>query len=433
MLLGFKSSSTFHSKAYIVNMSLPNVITTELLVVGAGPIGATFALLADSFGFQTTLIDAREEVTPHSEDIRNLAIVLGSWRLLESISVVDQLTTPLQHLNGLEAVDGEQKLYGKPSVRISNYDLSNRKDPLGYMVEAKQLQTALEKCLNATPSVRVIRPAKFESMSEGKNFVQASLNNNMMIQSQLVVACDGSNSKIRESTGIKTEGHDYGKSVITTNVDLDHEHNGVARQIFTREGPFATLPLQGNRANLAWYVKSETANALTHLKKPEFTAELNNRFADFAGQMKVTSNILSFPLRMKISERMIDKRVALIGEAARTINPLAGQGLNLGFKDVAALIEVLVDARRLGLDIGSLSILERFQKWRRADSTATAFSMDSIDWLFSNQLLPTKLFRGMALSTVNRSNFLKTLLARYASATQKGLPRLLLGEKLMEA
>ena len=416
----------------MLTLSSTEEITTELLVVGAGPIGASFALLADFFGFQTTLVDAKKEVTAHTEDIRNLAIVLGSWRLLQSICVVDDLKSHVQPLNGLEAIDGERHFFGKPSVKISNSDLNNELDPLGYMVEAKRLQLALDKCLKSNPRIKVIRPAKFVSMSEGNNHLQARLNNNMLIQSQLVVACDGSNSKIRESAGIKTEGHDYGKSVITTNVDLDHEHNGVARQIFTREGPFATLPLQGNRANLAWYVKSETANALTHLKKPEFTAELNNRFADFAGQMKVTSNILSFPLRMKISERMIDKRVALIGEAARTINPLAGQGLNLGFKDVAALIEVLVDARRLGLDIGSLSILERFQKWRRADSTATAFSMDSIDWCFSNQLLPIKLFRCIALSTVNRSSVLKTLLARYASATQKGLPCLLLGENLME-
>lgn len=402
----------------------------DIVVVGAGPVGSTLALLADSFGFNTVLVDARESEHRRKVDIRNLAIVSGSWRLLKAIAITDEVEEHCQPLNGLEAVDGGRHLFHSPKVEISNADLGVQDCPLGYMVEAKRLQNALDDSLHGNSRIDVIRPAKFESMCMLKNKIQVNLNSHEQILASLVVACDGSNSKVRESAGIKTEGHEYGKSVVTANVLLDHDHNGVARQFFTREGPFATLPLLGGKANLAWYVRSETANSLASLKNSDFEVELNGRFGNFAGHMKVSSAVLTYPLKMQIAERMIRERVALVGEAARTVNPLAGQGLNLGFKDVAALIEVLVDARRLGLDLGSLTVLERYQTWRRPDSNVTALSLDTIDWLFTNRLLSTKLLRGIALSTANQSKFLRKFLARYASATHNGLPRLLLGETL---
>lgn len=402
----------------------------DILVVGAGPVGSTLALLADIHGFNTVLIDARETDNPHQVDIRNLAIVLGSWRLLNFIKIADKIETQSQTLNGLEAVDGGRHLFGQPKVEISSADLGADDSPLGYMVEAKQLQNVLDDSLRSNKRIKVVRPAKFETMSEGENLAQVTLSDKTSILARLVVACDGSNSKVREANGIGIEGHEYGKSVVTTNVLLDHDHRGVARQIFTHEGPFATLPLKGNRANIAWYVRTEAGKALARLRKTDFEAELNGRFSNFAGRMKVSSDILTYPLRMRLAENIVKERVALVGEAARTVNPLAGQGLNLGFKDVAALIEVLVDARRLGLDFGSLNVLERYQNWRRVDSNVTAVSLDTIDWLFTNRLISTNLFRGVILSTTNRSKFLRQFLARYASATQKGLPRLLLGKTL---
>lgn len=411
-------------------MSSKTSIPCDIVVVGAGPVGSTLALLAASYGFNTVLVDARESERRRKDDIRNLAIVSGSWRLLKAIAITDEVEGHCQPLNGLEAVDGGRHLFNTPKVEISNADLGVQDCPLGYMLEANRLQNALDDSLQRNNRIDLIRPAKFESMSILSNKIQVNLNSREQILASLVVACDGSNSKVRESAGIKTEGHEYGKSVVTTNVLLDHDHNGVARQFFTREGPFATLPLLGGKANLAWYVRSETANSLASLDNSDFEVELNGRFGNFAGHMKVSSEVLTYPLKMRIAERMISERVALVGEAARTVNPLAGQGLNLGFKDVAALIEVLVDARRVGLDLGSLTVLERYQTWRRPDSSITALSLDTIDWLFTNRLLSTKMLRGIALSTANQSKFLRKFLARYASATHSGLPRLLLGETL---
>lgn len=405
----------------------------DILVVGAGPVGSAVALLSGSYGFDTVLIDARETVTLHQVDIRNLAIVLGSWRLLNSIGISDKIETQCQTLNGLEAVEGGQHLFGKPKVEISSSDLGASDDPLGYMVAAKLLQKALDDSLRSNHRISLIRPAKFESMTIDRNHVHVTLSNQTSIRTRLLVACDGSNSKVREASSINFEGHEYGKSVVTTNVLLDHDHRGVARQIFTREGPFATLPLQRNSANIAWYVRTETGEALARLQKTDFEAELNGRFSNFAGHMNVCADILTYPLRMRLAERLVSERVALVGEAARTVNPLAGQGLNLGFKDVAALIEVLVDARRLGMDFGSLTVLERYQNWRRVDSNVTALSLDIIDWMFTNRQISTKMFRGVALSITNRSKILRQYFARYASATQKGLPKLLLGKTLDSA
>lgn len=413
-----------------VHMSSNDTKSCDLVVVGAGPVGSCLALLADSYGFNTVLIDAREHDELPQNDIRNLALVLGSWRLLETLDIADELAPHSQPLNGLEAIDGGKHFFGTPKVKISNSDLNLDNCTLGYMVEAHRLEATLDKFVQSNSRINVIRPARFESMSSSHSHMQVVLNNGMSIQANLVIACDGANSAVRKSTGIRTEGHEYGKSVVSTNVSLSEDHQGIARQMFTSEGPFATLPLQGNKANIAWYVRTETAEALVQLKKQEFEAELNGRFSSFAGYMQVVSSVVTFPLRMQIAERMIDERVALVGEAARTINPLAGQGLNLGFKDVAALIEVLVDARRIGLDIGFFSVLERYQNWRRADSNATALALDSIDWMFTNQLPPTKLVRGLAFSTINRSKLLRRILARSASSALSGLPRLLKGEIL---
>ena len=173
---------------------------------------------------------------------------------------------------------------------------------------------------------------------------------------------------MRAAAGINVEGRAYGKSVFAANVHLERPHEGIARQLFTPEGPFATLPLTGNRANLAWYMKTGAAEALAKLDPAAIEAELNHRFADFAGKMTLESAPFAYPLHMKIAEKLIAGRIALVGDAARRINPLAGQGLNLGFKDVGALIEILCDARHEGLDIGSAPVLQRYQQWRRFDS-----------------------------------------------------------------
>ena len=347
--------------------------------------------------------------------------------MLSATGVAPELESCTTPLNGLEAEDGGTHWFGAPHAAFSTGDLDPGRpgEALGQMVPAGALQTALDRVAGETRGLDWRRGARFSGMVTGPAGAELKLESGESLRAGLVAACDGIHSSVRNSLGIRTEGRDYGKSVFAADVALDRPHHGIARQLFTPEGPFATLPLPGNRANLAWYMKSGAAETLAKLPKAEIEAELNARFAAFAGQMTLDGPPLSYPLVMQIAETMVGPRTALLGDAARRINPLAGQGLNLGFKDAAALMDVMTEARETGLDPGSDVVLARYREWRRFDSAATAMAMDLIDRTFSNDNVLLKPLRGLALMAANRVAPLRRALARQASADQDHLPSLM--------
>ena len=401
-------------------------LSCDIAIIGAGPAGGSLALLAAKAGFDTILVDARDPKSDVTRDGRNFAIVRGSWRLLETAGIADALIDAAQSLNGLEAVDGGTHFFGAPSVVFSNDDLGD--GTLGYMVEARRILPVLAEAFAAQKGLRVIAPARFSSRKISSGKISVELETGQTIEASLLAGCDGVNSPVRDAAGIAVEGRAYGKSVFAANVNLETPHRGIARQLFTPEGPFATLPLTGDRANLAWYMKSGAAEALAKKDTASIEAELNHRFAEFAGQMTLASDPFAYPLHLKIADRMIGERLALVGDAARRINPLAGQGLNLGFKDVGALIEIMCDARFEGLDIGSPPVLKRYEQWRRFDANTTALAMDGIDRAFSNDNPVLKPLRGLGLTLANTFAPLRKALAQRASADQSALPKLLRGE-----
>ena len=406
-----------------------NDISADLAIIGGGPVGASLAILAAKAGFETVLVDARDLSKAPRPDGRNFAVVRGSWRLLQAVGVSEELEPDAQPLNGLEAVDGGKHFLDAPSVLFSNDDLggADAGGTLGWMVEAGRLQKALDALVPKTAKLRQLPNERFQSFAETGDGVTVQLESGKTVTATLLAGCDGAGSPVRNAAGIKVEGRAYGKSVFAADVALDKPHAGIARQLFTPEGPFATLPLTGDRANLAWYMKTGAAETLVALETEEIEAELNARFAHFAGEMKLISKPVAFPLNLQLATSMIADRVALVGDAAHRINPLAGQGLNLGIKDVGALVEVLADARHAGLDIGSATVLERYQQWRRFDTMLTAYSMDGIERAFSNDSLVLKPLRGLALTAANRIGPLRRAMARQASADQPGLPKLLRG------
>ncbi|MEL7479923.1 MAG: FAD-dependent monooxygenase [Pseudomonadota bacterium] len=397
----------------------------DITIVGAGPTGGTLALLCAQAGFSTCLIDGRTAEDRKRPDGRNFAIVRGSWSLLTHAGLTGALLKDAVPLNGLEATDGGRHWFGAPSSLFSADDLTETPDgtPLGYMVEATALQTTIDAALGQTENLTWRDAARFQSMDVTSSGVEIQLADAPTIQSRLLVGCDGLKSPVRQAAGIRTEGRAYDKSVFAANVSLSRPHGGIARQLFTPEGPFATLPLSGDRANLAWYMKRGAAEALAALPVSDIEAELNSRFADFAGDMALEGKAIAYPLILQIADRMVAPRVALVGDAARRINPLAGQGLNLGFKDVAALIEVLEEADHVGLDIGSLQSLETYQAWRRFDANTTALTMDAIDRIYSNDNALLKPLRGLALMAANQVGPVRRALARQASADQDRLPK----------
>jgi len=398
----------------------------DVAIVGAGPAGASLALAAAQAGFSVTLIDARNPDEQRA-DGRNFAIVRGSWRLLESIGITGRLQEGLQPLNGLEATDGGRHWFGAPTALFTSDDLPPTEDgtPLGYMVEAPRLQAALDAAISNESRINWLKNTRFDDLDAQSSHVDVHLSGGAQetLNARLIIGCDGVNSPVRTAANINVEGREYGKSVFAANVTLTRPHHGIARQLFTPEGPFATLPLSGDRANLAWYMKTGAAEALAALPPDQIEAELNARFSEFAGEMHLDGPAIAYPLILKIAEKMATHRIALVGDAARRINPLAGQGLNLGFKDVAALVEVLEDARHTGLDIGAMTALESYQTWRRFDANATALALDGVDRVFSNDSAVLKPLRGLALMAATKISPVRKAMARQASADQASLPR----------
>ena len=415
-------------------MSKPSLASNEpvdLVIVGAGPVGTSLAVLAVQRGFSTILIDARDPSAAPATDTRTFAIVRGSWRMLGATGVHPLLEGTTEALNGLEATDGGSHVFGAPGVIFGNEDLPDDDDgqPLGQMVPSADLQKALDEVAGqiagTDQGLIILNGARFQALEDGPGPATVLLEDGTRIRTRLVAACDGVNSSVRTALGIGTEDHDYGKSVFAANVKLDRPHEGIARQLFMPEGPFATLPMPDNKANLAWYMKRGAAEALAEMPVEDIEAELNARFADFAGRMTIDGPVISYPLKMRLAQAMTGPRVALLGDAAHRINPLAGQGLNLGFKDVAALIDIMVESREVGLDHGAAPALERYQQWRRFDMTSVALFMDVIDRAFSNDNAVLKPLRGLAMTAANKIGPLRRAMARQASADQSHLPSLM--------
>lgn len=415
-------------------MSKPSPSSNEpvdLVIVGAGPVGTSLAILAVQRGFSTILIDARDPSAAPATDTRTFAIVRGSWRMLGATGVHPLLEGVIAPLNGLEAVDGGSHVFGAPGVIFGNEDLpaDNDGQPLGQMVPSADLQKALDEIAGqiagTDEGLTILHKARFQSLEDGPGPATVVLEDGTRIRTRLVAACDGVNSSVRDALGIGTEDHDYGKSVFAANVKLDRPHEGIARQLFMPEGPFATLPMPDNKANLAWYMKRGAAETLAQMPVEDIEAELNTRFEHFAGPMKIDGPVISYPLKMRLAQKIIGPRVVLLGDAAHRINPLAGQGLNLGFKDLAALIDIMVEAREVGLDHGAAAATERYQQARRFDMTTVALFMDAIDRAFSNDNAILKPLRGLAMTAANRIGPLRRAMARQASADQAHLPSLM--------
>ncbi len=395
----------------------------DVAIIGAGPTGAALALGLAQLDLSVAVVDARDPEASPRPDGRNFAIVTGSWRMLRKLGVTADLEETSQPLHGLEAVDGGTHYFGQPSVLFTQDDLDSA-DPdeaLGQMIMAEPLQAALDQAMADDTRITHIAPDYFADQTTEPGHVRIALKSGDEIKTRLLVGADGMRSPVRESLGIPTEGRDYGKSVFTANVTLSRPHDGIARQLFTPEGPFATLPLKGDRANLAWYMQRGAAETLAAMPKEDAEAELNARFEAFAGEMTIEGKAGSYPLILQLATEIAGPRTALIGDAARRVNPLAGQGLNQGFRDVAALIEISEQTLRLGGEIGSPQMLEAYSQARRFDGTGTALAMDAIDRLFSNDAVWTKPIRTLGLMAAAKVSPLRRFLAQKASATEDGV------------
>ena len=400
------------------------------IVIGGGAFaGLALALaLRQGLGTEVPIVVADPAFGGRSSrDPRATAIVAACRRLFDAIGVWQDVADETQPILDMVITDSKLEDATRP-VFLTFAGHVEPGEPFAHMVENRHLIDALTK--HAEAAGIDLRPTAVTSYDSRADGIAVTLADGSLIEASLLVAADGARSKLRERAGIATHGWDYDQAGIVVTVGHERDHQGRAEEHFLPAGPFAILPLKGKRSSLVWTEKRAEAARIVDLSEAEFLPELEQRFGLHLGEIKALDKPRAFPLSYFVARSFIGQRLALVGDAAHVIHPIAGQGLNLGLKDVAALAEVVVDAARLGIDLGQADVLDRYQRWRRFDTMAMGLATNSLNFLFSNQSTLLRTVRDIGLGLVDRAPPLKSLFIRQAAGLSGEVPRLLKGEAL---
>jgi 2-octaprenyl-6-methoxyphenol hydroxylase len=416
-------------------------LEAEVLISGGGMVGLTLGIALAGAGVQTIVVDSADPATVKAAafDGRSSAIARGAQQVLDALGVWPEMAAEAEPILEIRVSDG--KVGAGASRLFLHYDrreLGEAADgPLGYIAENRTIRRALHARAATLDALSLLAPARIAVpvRDAAGGPVEVVLADGRRVRAPLVIGAEGRASPLREAAGIRTIRWDYPQCGIVCTVAHEYPHGGVAHEHFLPSGPFALLPMTdgldgGHRSSLVWTERQELVPAMMALSGPDFARELERRFGAGLGRLREVGGRWTYPLALMHAERYIERRLALVGDAAHVIHPIAGQGLNLGLRDVAALAEVLVDARRLGLDLGDGEVLARYQSWRRFDNTLLMVVTDGLNRLFSNDLAPLRLARDLGLAAVDGAAPLKRLFMRHAMGLVGDLPRLIRGEAL---
>jgi len=401
---------------------------TDILIGGGGLAGLALAIaLRQGLGGHFSVTIADPAIEKPSRDARASAIAAAARRLFETMDVWRKVEADAQPILDMVVTDSKLDDALRPTFLKFDGEIEPG-EPFAHMVENPPLIAALtDRAKDLGVTLLPLAVASFENTAGG---VTVTLSNGKIISAKLLVAADGARSGIREQAGIKSFGWDYGQSGIVTTIAHERDHNGRAEEHFLPAGPFAILPLKGKRSSIVWTEEEKEAERIVALPDVEFHAEIEKRFGLHLGDIEIAGPRRAYPLGLSVARAFIAERVALVGDAAHVIHPIAGQGLNMGLRDVAALAESVVDAVRLGLDPGGAAVLERYQRWRRFDTMAMGVATDGLNRLFSNQSDVLRLARDVGLGLVDRLPILKQFFIREAAGLTGEVPKLLRGEAL---
>jgi 2-octaprenyl-6-methoxyphenol hydroxylase len=396
----------------------------ELLIAGGGLNGLVLGIACAGAGLPCTIVDRLSPAAMSRADFdgRSSAIAYGSQQVLDAIGLWPAIAPEAEPILEIRVADDNAPLFLHYDHRELGTDA-----PLGWIVENRVLRSTLIEHARSLPSLTLLAPAEVSRVDTSATGAAAVLSDGRWLTARLVAAADGANSPLRRAAGIRTTEWRYRQTAIVTTVHHERPHAGIAVEHFLPAGPFAILPMTGNRSSIVWTEREDLAARLMALPEEAFVAELRARFGDFLGAVEPVAPRSAYPVGLMLAESYVDRRLALVGEAAHVIHPIAGQGLNLGIRDVAALAELIVDWRRLGLDIGDDAVLGRYQQWRRFDAVLLAAVTDGLNRLFSNNIAPLRLARDLGLAAVNRLPPLKRFLMRDAMGITGELPRLVRG------
>ncbi|AWJ83892.1 2-octaprenyl-6-methoxyphenyl hydroxylase [Azospirillum sp. TSH58] len=405
-------------------------ITTDVVVLGGGLAGLSMAAALATAGVPVVCIDrdSPDRQAGDDFDIRTTAVAYASMKVLEGAGVWKHMEPDAGPILDIRVADQFSPLFVHYDHKELTWDGKNQ--PFGWILDNKDMRRALFARAKELPSLHHLAPAQAVSIERTRAGATVKLADGRVIRARLVVGADGRRSLARESAGIKLRTWAYDQTAIICTIRHSEPHNGVAVEHFLPNGPFAVLPMTGNRSSIVWSEKRSLVDMYLKLPEDQFIDELTRRSGGYLGDIELVTRRDAWPLSVLLAERFIAERVALIGEAAHAIHPIAGQGLNLGLRDVAALAEVIVDAHRLGLDVGSPEVLARFQRWRRFDTVLLAAVCDGLVHLFSNNIPPIKLARDVGMAVVNRLPPLKRFFMRHAMGVVGELPRMIKGVPL---
>ena len=401
----------------------------SIVICGGAFAGLALALaLRQGLGADVSVTVADPALaTRPSRDPRATAIVAACRRLFETIGVWGEVADHAQPILDMVVTDSKLEDATRPVFLTFTGDVAPG-EPFAHMVENRHLIDALAK--HAEACGVELRATAVSGYEVNADRIDVTLADGSLVAASLLVGADGARSRLRERAGIATHGWDYDQSGIVVTVGHERDHGGRAEEHFLPAGPFAILPLTGKRSSLVWTERPKEAARIVALNEDEFHTELERRFGLHLGEIKTLDKPRAFPLSYFVARSFIAERLALIGDAAHVIHPIAGQGLNMGLRDVAALAEVIVDAARLGTDFGQADVLERYQRWRRFDTMAMGFATNSLNFLFSNRSTLLRTVRDIGLGMVDRVPPLKDLFIRQAAGLSGEVPRLLKGEAL---
>ena len=411
----------------------------DVVIVGAGAAGLAMALaVAEADAGLSVAIVARsslEAAKPGAEPLgtRAYAIAAASRRMLERLGVWESVAPQAQAMHRIVVTDGQPG-----GTQLSLLDLvtgpergnGTQDGDTAYIVEEPALLAGLSARVARNTSIDFLAGRTITQFQESGAGATLTTSKDEQIVCRLCVGADGARSPLRRLAGIRKLSRDYGQSGLVATVSHSGAHNGVGVERFLPAGPFAILPLPGNRSSLVWTQATPVANQLANAPMKEFLSELAPRFGTERGEILEVGPRAAFPLKFMVARSFIAPRLALVGDAAHVVHPLAGLGLNLGLRDVAALAETITDAARLGLDIGAIEVLERYQRWRRFDTVMLGFAFDGLNALFSNNSEGLRVLRDLGMGAVQHLPLVKQLFAREAAGRAGTLPRLLAGRAL---
>ena len=401
----------------------------DVIVCGGGLVGLPLALALAKGGLTVAVADALPPATTVAPEFdgRVSALAYASVRMLSALGVWPHLENHAQPIREILVSDGA---IGRPTSPFSlHFDAEEiGSASLGHIAENRHTRMALNAAAAEEKNLSIIAPASVLSLSEESGHVLARLSDGSAVKATLAVAADGRDSQLRAQMGIGVVGWSYPQTGIVATVHHARPHNGVAYEHFLPSGPFAILPMTGNRSSLVWTEGKSKAPAMLALDDAEFDAEVAARFGAHLGETEVIGARWSYPLRFHLARDYVRPRFALAGDSAHGIHPIAGQGLNLGLKDAAALAETVLEAARLGRDIGAMDVLKRYERWRRFDSATLALSTDALNRLFSNDIAPLRQLRDLGLGLADAIGPARRFFMRHAGGDIGKLPRLMKGE-----